>query len=238
VAGTHCRILELRQYTLRPGRRDELIELFDTELLEPQEAVGMHVLGQFRDADRPDRFVWFRGFPSLPARRDGLTRFYIDGDVWARHRDAANATMLDSDDVLLLRPTMDTEDLCSAVSPRPASVGSSPSGVYTATIYHLRRPFEEGVQHWLREIRPALQSCGAHVVGVLRTERGPNNFPRLPVRADVDVLVVVVRYASHDVRRACDAHRSALEAAADFARHEQAPREELVLEPTSRSALR
>lgn len=31
-----CRVFELRQYTLHPGRRDELIELFDTHLVEPR----------------------------------------------------------------------------------------------------------------------------------------------------------------------------------------------------------
>ncbi|MDX6763979.1 NIPSNAP family protein, partial [Streptomyces sp. F8] len=96
-------VIELRQYTLRPGRRDDLIELFDGELVEPQEEEGMAVLGQFRDLDDPDRFVWLRGFPDMAARHDALAAFY-GGPVWARHRDRANATMSDSDDVLLLRP--------------------------------------------------------------------------------------------------------------------------------------
>lgn len=96
-------VIELRQYTLRPGRRDELIELFDREFVETQEAVGAVVLGQFRDLDAPDRFVWLRGFPDMEARRHALTAFY-DGPVWAEHGPRANATMVDSDDVLLLRP--------------------------------------------------------------------------------------------------------------------------------------
>jgi hypothetical protein len=50
-------VIELRQYQLRPGRRDELIDLFDDHLLEPQAKCGMRVLGQFRDLDRPDWFV-------------------------------------------------------------------------------------------------------------------------------------------------------------------------------------
>ncbi len=96
-------VVELRQYTLRPGQREVLVELFDRELVESQEAVGMRVLGQFRDLDRPDRFVWLRGFADLATRRAGLTAFY-GGPVWAAHAAAANATMIDSDDVLLLRP--------------------------------------------------------------------------------------------------------------------------------------
>lgn len=100
-------VVELRQYTLRPGQRDILIELFDRELLEPQEAAGCTVVGQFRDEDDPDRFVWFRSFPDLAARHAALTAFYLEGEAWRKHRDAANATMLDSDNVLLLRPESD-----------------------------------------------------------------------------------------------------------------------------------
>jgi hypothetical protein len=54
-------VFELRQYTLYPDQRDVLIELFDREFVETQEAVGMRVVGQFRDLDRADRFVWVRG---------------------------------------------------------------------------------------------------------------------------------------------------------------------------------
>ena len=43
-----CPIVELRQYTLHPGKRDVLIDLFDREFVESQEALGMKVIGQFR----------------------------------------------------------------------------------------------------------------------------------------------------------------------------------------------
>jgi len=55
-----CPIMELRQYTLHPGKRDILIDLFDQEFVETQEAVGIKVVGQFRDLDHPNRFVWLR----------------------------------------------------------------------------------------------------------------------------------------------------------------------------------
>src|SRR5258708_4532773 len=55
-------VVELRQYTLRGGRREDLISLFEREFIESQEALGVRVLGIFRDLDDPDRFVWTRGF--------------------------------------------------------------------------------------------------------------------------------------------------------------------------------
>jgi hypothetical protein len=44
-----CTVFELRRYLLHPGRRDELIDLFDEHFVETQEAVGMHVIGRVRD---------------------------------------------------------------------------------------------------------------------------------------------------------------------------------------------
>ncbi|HET6704767.1 NIPSNAP family protein [Amycolatopsis sp.] len=96
-------VLELRRYTLHPGRRDELIELFEREFVEPQEAAGARLFGLFRSRASPDEFVWLRGFRSMEARKEALERFY-SGPVWKAHRAAANATMIDSDNVLLLRP--------------------------------------------------------------------------------------------------------------------------------------
>ena len=61
-------VIELRRYTLRPGQRDVLIELFDRELVESQEATGMRILGQFRDLGDPDQFVWVRSFPDMAVR--------------------------------------------------------------------------------------------------------------------------------------------------------------------------
>jgi hypothetical protein len=102
-AATFCPIVELRQYTLHPGKRNILIELFEREFIETQEAAGMTLIGQFRDLDDPDRFVWLRGFADMPSRALALAAFY-GGPAWQTHRDVANATMIDSDNVLLLRP--------------------------------------------------------------------------------------------------------------------------------------
>ncbi|WIX88986.1 NIPSNAP family protein [Amycolatopsis sp. DG1A-15b] len=96
-------VVELRRYTLHPGRRDELIELFEREFVEPQEAAGAHLFGLFRSRASPDEFVWLRGFRTMSERKAALEEFYF-GPAWKAHRSAANETMLDSDNVLLLRP--------------------------------------------------------------------------------------------------------------------------------------
>ena len=57
-------IVELRQYLLHPNQRDTLIELFDREFVETQEAVGMAVLGQFRDPTGPTTSCGFAASPT------------------------------------------------------------------------------------------------------------------------------------------------------------------------------
>ena len=73
---TCCPIVELRQYTLHPGQRDVLIDLFEREFGESQEALEMKIIGQFRDLDNPNRFVWLRGFRDMPSRAQALKDFY------------------------------------------------------------------------------------------------------------------------------------------------------------------
>jgi hypothetical protein len=123
-----CSIVELRQYTLRAGQRDTLITLFDREFVETQEALGIHVIGQFRDLDAGDRFVWMRGFTDMDRRLTGLEAFY-GGPDWAEHRSAANATMVDVDDVLLLRPPEGGAGLRHPPPVRPGVAANAPERV-------------------------------------------------------------------------------------------------------------
>lgn len=181
---TETPIVELRRYRLRPGQRDALIDLFEREFVAPQEAVGARVLGTFRTDANPDSFVWLRGFSGMEQRRQALERFY-DGPVWARHRDAANATMIDSDDVHLLR----------AINPQGGFKLSDllryPGHDYTLLVSELRFPEMVGNYHlWLRLF---LRKAGADPIASLATLPAENNFPRLPVWQNRTVHVAVLR---------------------------------------------
>ena len=180
-------VVELRRYRLHPGRRDELIELFDRELVETQEATGMQVVGQFRDLDRPDQFVWLRAFASMGARRRSLEAFY-GGPVWARHGLAAASTMIDSDDVLLLHPLAPALSL--RVPPARAGAGDArPRRDVLAVV--LDRPAGPGSEieaAVTSALAPALAASDARPLGLYETEHSDNDYPALPVR-DEDVVV-------------------------------------------------
>lgn len=207
---TSCPIVELRQYTLYPGRRAALVALFDRELVETQEAVGMRVIGQFCDLNDPHRFVWFRGFADMPARKQALTDFYT-GPVWKAHRDAANATMYDSDDVLLLRPARDGAGFEVPDAPRTAPGSAATAGGFAiVTIYHFAQVVTDDFTRWFGEVlRPVFTRHGAAVLAELVSEHSENTFPRLPVRQGENVFVWVAQF---DSRAAYDRYLDALAA--------------------------
>ena len=218
-------VIELRQYTLHPGQRELLIELFEREFIEPQQALGLHVTGIFRDIDAPDRFVWLRGFPDMASRATRLAGFY-DGPVWQQHRAAANATMVDSDDVLMLRP---------AVS--QARVGSA--ALVTATVCPLRSAADADalVARFDRTVRAEWLAAGAQWVVGLVTEATPNNYPRLPIREGEPVVVWLSGFTDEITQRRHAAQLVASPAWAECTGHLDAVPQTLRLAPTTRSAI-
>ena len=228
-------VLELRQYTLHPGRREDLIDLFDREFVETQDAVGAQVLGQFRDRDDDDRFVWLRGFADMATRGRALAEFY-GGPVWAAHRDKANDTMIDSDDVLLLRPVVDF-DLAGVTR-------GGDTTVVTVTLYHLPAGGEDAfADFFTTTVQPLLADTGAAPRAVLRTLRAENNFPALPVREDANVVAWVGSFAGRDelaehVRLLGRDTRWTHEVLPVLTKQLSRPPEQLQLSPTSRSLIR
>lgn len=211
-------IFELRQYTLWPGRRDTLIELFDREFLESQEATGMRIDGQFRDEDSPDRFVWVRSFPDMEQRAKSLAAFY-GGPVWQAHRDTANETMVDSDDVLLLRPAGPAWDLPTGRPPQ--GTVEAPAARFTASIAHLPEPATQAFRDFFAaEIAPTVP-----VIARFETEYARNTFPALPVRTGEHVFVWFSRGDAPPAVPALDGWLAK-------------PIETLRLTPTARSRLR
>ena len=192
-----CGLIELRQYTLHAGQRDVLIGLFDREFVETQEALGIAVIGQFRDLDRPDRFVWLRGFRDIETRGQALAAFY-DGPVWHAHRETANATMIDSDNVLLLEPGGPARGLSSLPDRSSNGIpGDSGPGLIVAILYYTQPDslpvFTEVFE---RSIRKLFERAGARTVAEYVTSDQFNSFPRLPIRVGEHIFVWLARFAS------------------------------------------
>jgi hypothetical protein len=175
----------------------------------------------------------------MAARAEALAAFY-GGPVWREHRDAANATMIDSDDVLLLRPAAEDTGF-ELPGPRPDAEATS---LVTVTLYHLPPGSgDEFAELFVRDVRPLLADLGAPPLACLRTDPSENNFPALPVREGENVFAWVAAFGD------LDAHLEHIRLLGRSARwtHDLLPLvtkhlargpEQLHLAPTSRSLLR
>jgi quinol monooxygenase YgiN len=199
-------IVELRDYTLHPGQRDALIDLFERHFIEPMNEAGMEVLAHFRDLDAPDRFVWFRGFHDMASRGESLSAFYLHGPAWQAHRDEANATMIDSDNVLLLREARPGAGFAAATQPRPpvGAPATAPQSRVIVTVYTFAEPVDAAfLDFFERALAPAATAAGAKVLAAYASEHGANDFPRLPVREGENVFVWVAGFANQGEYERC-----------------------------------
>lgn len=226
-------VVELRQYTLHKDQREQLIALFERAFIESQAATGAHVLGSFRDLGDADRFVWLRGFEDMSARGKALPAFY-GGPAWQSNRTAANTTMRDSGNVLLLRPISGT------LTPPPDAT----AGIYSAAIHYLGDAEPERFADFFEaSLRPLLRDAGADPFATLVTEDAANNFPRLPVREGEKVFVSMTRHPSLGALDRSEALLARASGWRDAAPEQLLPclmrkPERLRLSPTARSALR
>ncbi len=145
--------------------------------------------------------------------RASLAAFY-GGPVWKAHSAAANATMIDSDDVLLLRPARPHSGF--VLDGERNGGGGFVMACVLPEAPDVVRVFEETVA-------PSVTANGGVVLGYFESEPSENTFPSLPVREGEHVFVWFAGFADRD----------SLERAARNVEHAQVLR----LAPTSRSLL-
>lgn len=169
-------VIEFRRYTMQPDVREDFAEYFDAYFPEAFQQLGAIAVGQFLERDKPSMFTWLRGFRDMESRAIVNSAFYY-GPVWKEHKSTVNPMMIDSDDVLLLRPLRPVL-VMPAVD--PVREASSPRGVVIAHIFRLEDGAVEAVNRAYERY-----TCA----GLLVTLDAPNNFPQLPVRTDGPWLV-------------------------------------------------
>jgi hypothetical protein len=173
----------------------------------------------------------------MAARADALTAFYT-GPAWRAHAAAANATMIDSTDVLLLRPAFP-----GPAFPAPAERGLAgalpPASVVSITLYHCDAPVNaDFAELFTRKVEPVLLDAGARAVACLKTEPAENNFPALPVRTGEHVFGWFSWFADEASHRGYTERLARSAMPPDLRARLCRPPEELRLSPTTRSALR
>ncbi len=183
-------LIELRRYLVEPDRRDDFVALFDREFTEAQEACGMVPVGHFRDRDDPRGFVWFRGFAHADRRAHALTAFYRESQAWQDHRAAANAALLDNDDVLLLRDACRGSGFDVGRLARPAGTRTgAPNTVAVAVLMLARAADDAFVTAFETGLLPQL-AAHAGDTSYFVTDSRANDFPALPVREGEFAFVI------------------------------------------------
>ena len=135
-------------------------------------------------------FVWLRSFTDMEARKAALTKFY-SGPIWKAHGRLAAGTMVDSDNVLLLRPLRpETAFAPSKIKLPPPGTRGPGKGVLVANIVYVERntPSEFG-EFFEKELQPHWEQAGAPVIAQMVSEHSPNTYPSLPVRERENVFV-------------------------------------------------
>jgi hypothetical protein len=221
-------VIELRQYTLKPGARDTLIELFEREFVETQEELGMDVIGTFQDADDPDRFVWLRGYADMESRRRALTTFYA-GPIWKAHRNAAVATMEDTDNVLLLRPAWGGSGFEISGIRGPQGASELPADFVVGAVGYFDEAVPDGfVASFRKLMAPLCEAAGATLIAALVSESAANNYPAHPIREGEHVFAWFLHFPDAASARA-------IPLPPEIDRYLHKPMEILRLRPTARS---
>ena len=177
----------------------------------------------------------------MPARASALAEFY-GGPVWKAHRETANETMIDSDNVLLLRPLVPSHGPVVISRPAKETIPGFPTSLIVVTVYSFRNSSADFQRFFESTLRPELVRHGVVVLATMTTETAANNFPRLPVREGETAFVWMATFDSAETWRAISTQLSSSPA---WQRAQQqlqpqlkSPAQQLRLQPTRRSTLR
>ncbi len=166
-------IIDLRDYTLKPNTRDKFIERCETLIFPEQKRLGATILGAFLDAKNPNGIVWLRAMPDMAERKRILTAFYSTGEVWKANRKEVNSWIVDSDNVLLVKPIgfKPVSDLMTPVT------DNSIVAMYSCL---KQEPFN--TEDELEDVSEAISGVGGRLLVKLITDPSKNNYPLHPIR--------------------------------------------------------
>jgi hypothetical protein len=181
-------VIEFRRYTIKEGERQHFAEYFESYFPEAFQQMGAIAFGQFFERKNPLGFTWIRGFKNTDARAIINAGFYY-GPLWREHSSTMNNLMVDSDNVLLLRPLSPQRGIPVLPAVDPVREGKGAPGVVIAQIFAVKPNNVDAFAQQAEATFSGYRAAGVREAGILVTLDVPNNFPQLPVRADGPYLV-------------------------------------------------
>ncbi|MBO0695643.1 MAG: NIPSNAP family protein [Verrucomicrobia bacterium] len=181
-------VIEFRRYTIKGGEREHFAEYFESYFPEAFQQMGAIAFGQFFERKNPVGFTWIRGFKNTDARAIINAGFYY-GPLWREHASTMNNLMVDSDNVLLLRPLTTGHGVPVLPAVDPVKERKGAQGVVVAQIFAIKPNKVDAFAQKAEATFAGYRTAGVREAGVLVTLDTPNNFPQLPVRTDGPYLV-------------------------------------------------
>ena len=181
-------VIEFRRYTVKEGEREHFAQYFESYFPEAFQQMGAIAFGQFFERKNPIGFTWIRGFRNIDARAVVNAGFYY-GPVWREHAFTMNSLMVDSENVLLLRPLTPERGITVLPSVDPVNEARGAQGIVVAQIFAVKANSVDAFAQQAESTFAGYRAAGVREAGALVTLDVPNNFPQLPVRADGPYLV-------------------------------------------------
>ena len=86
-------LFELRQYRVKPGKRDEWVKWAEERVIPFQISKGVVVVGSFISPDEDDLYIWIRRFNDQ-ADKDRLYKAVYEDPVWKTEISPRNGELL------------------------------------------------------------------------------------------------------------------------------------------------
>lgn len=186
-------VIELRNYVTKHGMRDNFIHYFEENLIKPQKAVRGYVIGQYRVKGLEDNFCWIRGFRDMSERSSFLPTFYY-GEDWKKHRNVANSMLANNDNVYLLRPLLLRGDSLKPAKSINHSLLIPGGGIVVVEFYIANSKLDQLLGVFAKELMPLFKENGINDCTLWTSVLEENDFPRLPVFQDKNLLVTITFY--------------------------------------------
>jgi hypothetical protein len=235
---SNFQVLEFRRYTIKEGEREHFAQYFDTYFPEALQQLGTIVAGDFFERKNSSGFTWIRGFHTLEDRAVVNAQFYA-GSVWKEHKKTMNDLIVDSDNVMLLRPLSPERGIPILPAVDPIVEANGVQGIVVAQIFAVKADSVEAFAKAAEPTFASYRAAGVREAGVLVTLDVPNNYPQLPIRTDGPFLVWLgvlkdKQMLENEFNRLAERSLQSLSATGLI---KGAP-ESVVLDPTRRSRLR
>jgi hypothetical protein len=190
AANQPIKVLELRNYVIKPGQQDKFISYFETNFIDSQNELGGYILGQFRVKDADDNFFWIRGFNDMASRSRYLPEFYR-GPFWKQRRNHVNEMIINNDNVHLLKPLSLSEDAPDTAI--DSNEFGKKKGLVVIDYYVANTRLKELIEFFKSKYLPFLKSNDISTTSWV-SELTENDFPGLPVFQDKNLLVTITPF--------------------------------------------